>query len=72
MEISTRVLASVNDAVRSMFFIKNHVDDITIENKCQEMIDYLFNKFPGAMPCPTSLSKHDNDIMDKIAIAMKR
>jgi len=72
MKIGTRTLGSVGDATRALFFIKNHVDDKITEDKCQEMIDFLFNNFPGAIPYPTSFSKYDNDIVDKIAIAMKR
>jgi hypothetical protein len=60
-------------AVNSLFYIKNHSDDDpTFQEQCQEMINLLFEKFPGLMPLPSrSLTEQGNDVTDYIAIAIR-
>ena len=61
-------------AIDSLFYIKNHWDDDPeFQEKCQEMINSIFEKFPGLMPLPNRLlSKQCDDFTNHIAFFVGR
>ena len=58
--------------IHSLFYIKNHSgDDPVFQKQCQEMINILFEKFPGLMPLPDRLlTEQCNDVTDYITLAI--
>jgi len=56
-------------AIDSLFYIKTHSgDDPDFQGECQEMINLLFEKFPGLLPLPDrSLAKQSDDLTEQIA-----
>ena len=56
-------------AIDAIFYIKNHTkDDPDFQRQCQEMINSIFEKFPGLMPLPSrSLAKQSDAVTDHIA-----
>ena len=73
MYIHTRNYIYPQQAVDAIFYIKNHNDDDPeFQEKCQEMINLLFEKFPGLMPLPNRLlAKQGDNITDHIATFVK-
>ena len=73
MRINGRNWIYIPNAINALFYIKNHSDDDpTLQEKCQNMINLLFEKFPGVMPIPSrSLTEQSSDVVDYIACAMK-
>ena len=59
--------------IDNLFYIKNHNDDDPeFQEKCQEMINLLFEKFPGLMPLPNRLlAEQGNNVTDHIATIVK-
>ena len=55
--------------IDGLFYIKNHnEDDPEFQEKCQEMINSIFEKFPGLTPLPNRLlAKQGDNITDHIA-----
>lgn len=68
MHLHNRNAGYPKQAVDSLFYIKNHSDkNPDFQKQCQEMINLLFEKFPGLMPLPNrSLSEQGQDITDQI------
>jgi len=54
--------------IDGLFYIKNHNgDDPLFQEKCQEMINSIFEKFPGLIPLPNRLlAEQGNNITDHI------
>ncbi len=50
MKVTMRTIGSIRDAINSLHFIVNHTKDELLKNQCQNMINILFDKFPGIMP----------------------
>jgi hypothetical protein len=73
MQVNGRNWIHIPNAVNPLFYIKNHSDDDPIlREKCQDIINLLFEKFPGVMPIPSrSLTEQSSDVVDYIARAMK-
>ena len=59
--------------IANLFYIKNHNgDDPNFQEQCQEMINLLFEKFPGLMPLPNrSLAEQGDNVTDHIATFVK-
>lgn len=74
MRVTLRNWIYIRDAVYALFYIKNQSDDDpALRGRCQDMIDILFEKFPGVMPVPSRLlTKQNSDVVDQIARVMKR
>ena len=73
MHIHKRNFNCPKQAIDCLFYIKNHsVDDPIFQEQCQEMINLLFEKFPGLMPLPNrSLAEQGNDVTDNIAAVVR-
>lgn len=72
MRVTMRNYVFIQEAIRSLFYIKCHTDEESLKTKCQDMIDTLFERFPGVMPVPSkSLAEQDSDVMHYISVAMK-
>ena len=61
-------------AVDALFYIKNHSpDDPTFQAQCQEMINLLFEKFPGLMPLPNrSLAEQSEQLTKHLSAVIRR
>lgn len=59
--------------IDGLFYIKNHSKkDPIFQEQCQEMINLLFEKFPGLMPLPNrSLAEQGNDITENITAVVR-
>jgi len=73
MRITMRNWIYPKQAIDALFYIKNHSDaDPVFQKQCQEMINLLFEKFPGLLPLPNrSLAEQGNDVTDYIALAIR-
>ena len=73
MRITLRNCGCPKQAIESLFYIKNHSnDDTKFQEQCQEMINILFEKFPGLMPLPSrSLTEQGNDVTGYISLAIR-
>lgn len=72
MKVTIRNYKVIQDAIHNLFYIKCHTDEEDLKHKCRDMIDNLFEKFPGVMPVPSrSLAKQSSDVVDQLTIAMK-
>jgi len=66
MQLNGRNWVAVTRAVHELFYIKNKTDDKELRDKCQNMIDVLFAKFPGLFPMNSeSLSKQNSKTIDE-------
>ena len=72
MRVNGRNYIYIPNAINALFYIKNHSDDDpTFQEKCQDMINLLFEKFPGVMPTSSRLlTKQSSDIIDYISKTM--
>ena len=73
MRIHNRNKFYPQQIIDNLFYIKNHSDDDPIfQKQCQEMINLLFEKFPGHMPLPNrSLAEQGNDVTIYIERAIR-
>ena len=72
MYLHTRNFNCPKTTIDGLFYIKNHNDDLEFQKKCQEMINSIFEKFPGLMPLPNrSLAEQSDNITDHIATFVK-
>lgn len=64
----------IPDVVKGLFYIKTHSEeDSELAEKCQEMMNLLFEKHPGLMPLPNrSLAKQSDNLVADIAAVMSR
>jgi len=74
MIINLRNWIHPQQAINALFYIKNHSDDDpAFQEQCQEMINLLFEKFPGLMPLPgRSLAKQSDKLTEHIGAVIGR
>lgn len=73
MKVNERNMGIIQNAINSVFYIKNHSDDDPIfQGQLQEIINLLFEKFPGLMPLPDrSLAEQGDDVTIYIQRAIR-
>jgi hypothetical protein len=74
MRVTIRNWIFPKQAIDSLFYIKNHSDDDPgFQEQCQEMINILFEKFPGLIPLPNrSLAEHSDNLAEDIGAVVSR
>ena len=74
MQITPLNRLVIPDVVKGLFYIKTHSEeDLELAEKCQEMMNLLFEKHPGLMPLPNrSLAKQSDNLVADIAAVMKK
>lgn len=73
MRVNQRNQYLPKTAIDALFYIKNHSDDDPVfKGQCQEMINLLYEKFPGLMPLPDrSLTEQSDDVTIYIERAIR-
>jgi len=74
MKLNLRNFIHPQQAIDHLFYIKNHSeDDPVFQKQCQEMINILFEKFPGLMPLPDRLlTEQCNDVTEIVTAVLGR
>ncbi len=74
MKMTMTNWAHPKQAIDALFYIKNHSDDEPdFQEKCQEMINLLFERFPGLMPLPNRpLAEQSKDVTDIMSAIVRR
>jgi hypothetical protein len=73
MHIHKRNWTYPQQGIDALFYIKNHSDDDPdFQIQCQEMINLLFEKFPGLMPLPDrSLAEQGDNLTEQISSVIR-